>query len=170
METRLSPNCTRGRAKPIDLVVLHYTGSLSLEGTISWFLNPVSQVSAHYVIGRAGELVRMVQEADVAWHAGRAATWGGLGFVNSRSIGIELVGTQDSGFEAAQLAALWALLATIVKAYGILAAHVVGHKDVLPAQKIDPDGIRNQFPWLKAWAVASEALGLVPGETEVDPR
>ena len=169
MDIKLSPNYTGGRIRPIDLVVLHYTGSLSLEGTISWFLNPVSQVSAHYVIGRAGELVRMVQEADVAWHAGRAATWGGLGFVNSRSVGIELVGTQGSGFEPAQLDALWARLATIVKAYGILAANVVGHKDVLPGVKIDPDGVDHQFPWLKAWAVANEALRLVPGETEVAP-
>jgi N-acetylmuramoyl-L-alanine amidase len=163
----LSPNFTHGRLHPIDLIVIHYTGSLSYEGALEWFRNPQSQVSAHYVIGRDGGDAGPVAEGNTAWHAGRDARWGGEGFVNSRSIGIELVGTQDSGFESAQLATLWGLLAYLVRKYQIVAANVVGHKDVLPGVKIDPDGLNHQFPWEKAFAVATEALGLVPGETSV---
>ena len=153
-----SPNFTPSRRQPIDLIVLHYTGSLSLAGTVAWFQNPASQVSAHYVVDRDGTVVSMVHVADVAWHAGREATWQGQGFVNSRSIGIELVGTESSGFTPEQVGALWVLLVDLIRAYLIRPDRVVGHHDVLPSQKIDPDGVHQQFPWAEARAVARTAL------------
>ena len=154
-----SPNRTTRPDRHVSLVVIHYTASLSFSGTVSWFVNPAAQVSAHYLVGRDGEIAQFVDEADVAWHAGRAAEWPvGTGGVNSRSIGIELVGTATSGFTGSQLGSLWALLAGIVRRHRIAPENVVGHKDVLPAQKIDPDGLGSQFPWPVARAVAQAAL------------
>jgi N-acetylmuramoyl-L-alanine amidase len=154
-----SPNFTAGRGgRAIDLILLHYTASLSMAGTVSWFQNPASQVSAHYVIGRDGSVVQMVHDADIAWHAGREAVWQGQGFVNGRSIGIELVGTAESGFTAEQLGALWVLLTDLCRKYQVRPDRVVGHHDVLPAQKIDPDGTHNQFPWPECRGVAHAAL------------
>lgn len=144
-----------GRSKAITAVVIHYTGSLNIEGTIAWFKDPVSKVSAHYVIGRDGRLVQMVPDNRVAWHAGRSAMRPHLDEgdprkepnVNSFSLGIELVGTHDSGFERPQLSTLYTLLEQLVAKYRIPPERVVGHADIAPGRKIDPDGYAKQFDW-----------------------
>lgn len=71
-------------------LVMHYTAGVTLEGAVSWFLNPESQASAHLVIGRDGQIVQMVPFNKKAWHAGKS-TWGNLEGLNQYSIGIELV-------------------------------------------------------------------------------
>lgn len=168
-----SPNC-KARRRPswapvgaglpfINAIVVHYTGALSIEGTIDWFKREASQVSAHYVIGRDGRLVQMVREADSAWHAGRSAMFPlavpprELG-VNDFSIGIELVGTHDSGFTDRQLATLYEVLAATVAKYRIPAERVVGHCHIAPGRKEDPDGYDHQFPWAKARSVCQAAF------------
>ena len=73
----LSPNFTQGRRtyRP-EAVVIHVMDG-TLKGTDSWFSSPLSQVSAHYGIGRNGEVHQYVEEIDTAWHAGRIhdPTW-----------------------------------------------------------------------------------------------
>lgn len=155
-----SPNFRPGRRKPISAIVIHYTDSLTLESPVDWFKDKASGVSAHYVIGRDGTVVQMVKDTDVAWHAGRS-TLGGEPNVNEFSIGIELVGTQDSGFVDRQLASLYDLLARLVAQYKILPERVVGHSFVAPGRKRDPEGTNNQFPWAKAREVCRAALDAV---------
>jgi N-acetylmuramoyl-L-alanine amidase len=161
-----SPNYRSGRRKPISVIVIHYTGSYSMEGCISWFKRKEAAVSAHYVIGRDGAIVQMVRDEDVAWHAGRSA----MGpnekpprepDVNAFSIGIELVGTMDSGFTDRQLATLYELIAQLVVKYRIPPERVVGHLHIAPGRKIDPDGVDAQFPWPKTRMVAQAAYGSV---------
>jgi len=62
--------------------ILHYTAGGSPIGTIEWFSNPLSRVSAHLLITREGEVVQFVPFNRVAYHAGT--------FYNWHSIGIEL--------------------------------------------------------------------------------
>lgn len=64
----------------IDTIVFHSMDGF-YNGTISWFKNPVSKASCHYLISKFGEIRRMVKEEHRAFHA---AEW------NNRSIGIEL--------------------------------------------------------------------------------
>ncbi|MEK7643254.1 MAG: peptidoglycan recognition family protein [Patescibacteria group bacterium] len=66
-----SPNFWSGRKgyRP-EAVVIHIMDG-TLVGTDSWFATPTSQVSAHYGVGRGGEIHQYVQEGDTAWHAGR---------------------------------------------------------------------------------------------------
>ena len=46
------------------------------DGTLSWFANPASQVSAHVVFGVDGRRARVVDDENAAWHAGlHNATW-----------------------------------------------------------------------------------------------
>lgn len=155
-----SPNFSAGRkGKSVTAIVIHYTGSLSLEGTLDWFQRLESKVSAHYVIGRDGRVVQMVQEADTAWHAGRSAmdpqnTPPLEPNVNGFSLGIELVGTADSGFTDSQCASLYTLLEILVERYRISPERVVGHCHIAPGRKIDPDGYAKQFNWAKTRAVA----------------
>lgn len=160
-----------GRSKAITAVVIHYTGSMNIEGTIAWFKNPASKVSAHYVIGRDGRLVQMVPDDKVAWHAGRSSMRPHLPDgdprkelnVNSFSIGIELTGTHDSGFERAQLNTLYGLLERLVAKYRIPPERVVGHADVSPGRKIDPDGYHKQFDWDACRRVVAVAYNAAVG-------
>ncbi|MDP1646442.1 MAG: N-acetylmuramoyl-L-alanine amidase [Thiobacillus sp.] len=70
-------------------LVIHYTAGSSAAGTVAWFRNPASRVSAHLVIARDGTLTQMVPFNREAWHAGQSR-WGSLSGLNHHSIGIEL--------------------------------------------------------------------------------
>ena len=141
-----SPNCDE-RNLPVTMVVLHYTEMADAETALERLTDPEAKVSAHYLISEAGEVIRLVDEAKRAWHAG-VSFWRGLRDVNSASIGIELdhpghaLGYRE--FSEAQFSALVPLLARIVEEHGIPRANVVGHSDVAPARKIDPGEL---FPW-----------------------
>ncbi|SNS39588.1 N-acetylmuramoyl-L-alanine amidase [Sphingomonas laterariae] len=141
-----SPNHDE-RALPVSMLVLHYTGMVDAASAIDWLANPEAKVSAHYVVTEDGQVVRMVDEARRAWHAGRSH-WRGVTDVNSASIGIEIVNPgHEHGyrpFPAEQMAALLPLVADIVKRHGIARANVVGHSDIAPARKIDPGEL---FDW-----------------------
>lgn len=141
-----SPNCDE-RSLPVTMVVLHYTEMPDAETALARLTDPEAKVSAHYLISEAGEVIRLVDEAKRAWHAG-VSFWRGIRDVNSASIGIELdhpghaLGYRE--FSEAQFSALVPLLARIVEEHGIPRANVVGHSDVAPARKIDPGEL---FPW-----------------------
>jgi len=164
MRAELYPSPNHGpRRKAISAVVIHYTGSLAMEGVLRWFAQRESGQSAHYVVGRDGRLVQMVEESEAAWHAGRSAMFPREkppreSNVNDFSLGIELVGTADSGFTDRQLAALYALLERLVATYRILPERVVGHAHVAPGRKIDPDGFDRQLNWAKVRQVCQTAL------------
>ena len=141
-----SPNWDE-RALPVTMVVLHYTEMESVAASLARLTDPEAKVSAHYLIGEDGEVVRLVPEGKRAWHAG-ASYWRGHKDVNSASVGIEL---QHPGhalgyrpFADAQIDALLPLLQRIVKTHDIPRTNVVGHSDVAPARKIDPGEL---FPW-----------------------
>jgi N-acetylmuramoyl-L-alanine amidase len=163
----LSPNCD-ARALPVSMVVLHYTGMPSAAEAEARMCDATCKVSAHYMIGEDGEVVRLVPEHKRAWHAGRSY-WRGITDVNSASIGIELVNPgHEWGYRAfpeAQMQALLPLLARIVRDYDLPRANVVGHSDVAPARKEDPGEL---FDWP---GLAAEGVGLWPeaGEPAGDP-
>lgn len=161
-----SPNYDERRL-PVSILVLHYTGMQDAPSAIAWLANPESKVSAHYVVTEDGQVVRMVDEANRAWHAGRAH-WRGVTDVNSASIGIEIVNPgHEHGyrpFPEEQMSALIPLVADIVERHDIAPINVVGHSDVAPARKQDPGEL---FDWPRL-----ARLGLavpVPGGRLVDP-
>ena len=142
-----SPNFD-ARAAPVSMLVLHYTGMTDAAAAIAWLRNPVSKVSSHYVVAEDGQVLRLVAEADRAWHAG-AGSWRDVpGDLNSVSIGIEIVNPgHEFGyrpFPAAQMRAVIALSAGIVERHGIAPENVVGHSDIAPRRKNDPGEL---FPW-----------------------
>jgi N-acetylmuramoyl-L-alanine amidase len=143
---RPSPNFDV-RKLPVQMIVLHYTGMESATAAIERLADPAAKVSAHWVVTEDGQVVRMVDEAHRAWHAGKS-WWRGVTDVNSTSIGIEIVNPgHEFGyrpFPEAQMAAVEALVAAAVQRYGILPANVVGHSDVAPARKEDPGEL---FDW-----------------------
>ncbi|HSG34210.1 MAG TPA: N-acetylmuramoyl-L-alanine amidase [Sphingomonadaceae bacterium] len=141
-----SPNFNQ-RKLPISMVVLHYTGMETGEAALARMLDPVAEVSAHYMIEEDGTVFRLVDEDKRAWHAGKSY-WRGITDVNSASIGIELVNPgHEFGyrpFTDAQMEALCPLLFEIKQRHDIPRANVVGHSDIAPARKEDPGEL---FDW-----------------------
>lgn len=142
-----------GIRKP-NFVVLHHTAQNSTQQTINTFLvKGKSEVSAHYVVGRDGAVVQMVNDYLRANHAG-TGKWGNNSDLNSSSIGIELDNNGvDEPFTDAQVSSLLALLEVLKKRYNIPAANFIGHADIAPGRKNDP---RN-FPWK---VLAKKGFGL----------
>ena len=143
-----SPNHdARDPAKPVDVLLIHYTGMLSGEGALRWLCNPASKVSSHYVVFEDGRTVQLVEEGRRAWHAGRSH-WAGETDINACSVGIEIVNPGHQfgyrTFPAAQIAAVIALCRGILSRHPIPPERVLAHSDVAPMRKEDPGEL---FPW-----------------------
>jgi N-acetylmuramoyl-L-alanine amidase len=143
-----SPNFDeRNCRRPVDMVVLHYTGMPTAAAALQRLTDPEAKVSSHYMIDEDGTIYRLVPEEKRAWHAG-VAFWRGVRDVNARSIGIELVNPgHEFGyreFPAVQIDALIALLRDIASRYEVMPGNYVGHSDVAPTRKEDPGEL---FPW-----------------------
>ncbi len=164
IEQRPSPNCgprKHGIVAP-DMVVLHYTAMGCAKDALDTLCNPDNEVSAHYLIGRDGRVVQMVEDAARAWHAG-AGRWAGCNDINSRSIGIELDNDGFSPFSAVLMDALEELLAGIMSRWDIPAHHVIAHSDLAPLRKSDPGA---RFDWRR---LALRGLSVWPAEGEDSP-
>jgi N-acetylmuramoyl-L-alanine amidase len=126
-----------------NFVIIHHTAQNSCEQTLKTFTTTRTQVSAHYVICKDGTIHHMLNDYLRAWHGG-VAKWGNNTDINSSSIGIEI---DNNGFEAftdQQISSLLTLLTTLKKAYTIPAANFIGHQDIAPGRKVDPNVY---FPW-----------------------
>jgi N-acetyl-anhydromuramyl-L-alanine amidase AmpD len=100
-------------------------------------------VSAHYVVGKDGEVVKMVPLSEAAWHAGRSRHPVGGGAVNLRSVGIELVNRNDGKdpYPAAQIDALTELIGELRKALPIRYLYSHARVAVPKGRKTDPVGL-----------------------------
>jgi N-acetylmuramoyl-L-alanine amidase len=121
--------------RPETIVIHIMDGTLS--GTDSWFANPTSQVSAHYGIGKSGEVHQYVQEADAAWHAGRVDTpvWKLIRpdvNPNLYTIGIEHEGKPNDVWTEAMKQASAILIREICQRWHIPIDrdHIVGHYEI----------------------------------------
>ena len=72
-----------------EVVVLHYTASGHFQHTVDR-LATSPDLSVHFVVGRAGEIVQLVPCDRRAYHAG-LSEWKGKERVNAFSIGIEII-------------------------------------------------------------------------------
>ncbi len=136
-----------------NYVIIHHTAQHSTEQTLKTFTLTKTQVSAHYVIGRDGQTVHMLNDYLRAWHGG-VARWGNVTDINSVSIGIELDNDGAEPFQEAQLVSLLKVLTGLKKAYNIPAANFIGHGDIAPTRKNDPSAL---FPWQR---LAARGFGL----------
>lgn len=144
----LSPNVEARRGgRPVDMLLLHYTGMASAAAARGWLCNARSGVSCHYLVDEEGRITQMVGEEMRAWHAG-VSSWRGEADTNSRSIGIEIHNLGHAlgytAFPAPQMSAVAALGRDIISRHDIAPAMVLAHSDVAPARKIDPG---ERFDW-----------------------
>jgi N-acetylmuramoyl-L-alanine amidase len=163
-----SPNYgPRRDGLPPTIVVIHYTAMKSLEAARDRLCDPGAEVSAHYLIGKQGEALQLVDEAERAWHAGHG-TWRGYADINSRSIGIELDNTGLHPFPEPQMQALERLLRDVLRRWAIAPGDVIGHSDMAPGRKQDP-GPRFDWARLARQHLAAPA-GAQPGPSTPKPE
>jgi len=148
------PNKHSPRRGTIIAIVDHIMAG-TLAGTDTWFENPANQVSAHYGVGKGGEIHKYVRDGDEAWHSGvvNAPT---AAIVLARpgvdpnwyTIGIEHEGMSgDALTEEQYQATLW-LHKALIGAYGIAADpdHIIGHHTI----NADHAGCPGSgFPWAR---------------------
>jgi len=148
-----SPNCDERPAGVVaDLIIIHgislppgefggpwidhlFTNTLPPAGHPYFEQIRDLRVSSHLLVRRDGEVVQYVPFHRRAWHAG-TSSWQGRDRCNDFSVGIELEGTDDAPYGAAQYAMLARLVKALRRRYPI--ADVVAHSDVAPGRKTDP--------------------------------
>lgn len=136
-----------------DFVIIHHTAQNSCDETFKTFTTPRAQVSSHYVICREGYVYQMLDDRFRAHHAG-VSKWGPVRDMNSASIGIEIDNNGFEPFTDAQIESLLRVLDTLKTKYRIPAANFIGHADIAPKRKVDPN---IYFPWKK---LAENGFGL----------
>jgi N-acetyl-anhydromuramyl-L-alanine amidase AmpD len=135
--------------KPIAIVIHIMEGSLA--ATDSWFQTSASRVSAHYGVGKNGDVHQYVQEKDSAWHAGRvdSPVWqlleptgdGRYYNPNYYTIGIEHEGDESTDWTDAMYATSSSLIRDISARWNIPLDrnHIIGHHEIY-APKACPGG------------------------------
>lgn len=126
-----------------NFVVIHHTAQNACEQTLKTFTLERTKVSAHYVICKDGTVHHMLNDYLRAWHGG-IGSWGNNTDLNSSSIGIEIDNNGFEPFEPAQISSLLQLLAQLKNKYQIPVDHFIGHSDIAPRRKVDPN---IHFPW-----------------------
>ena len=150
-KTRLiySPNfdAKKRKQKDIRFLIFHYTGIKKEKNAIKKLTKIQSQVSAHYLIKINGEIIEMVPDLYVAWHAG-VSNWGKCSSLNKHSIGVEISNPGHQfgyvDFSKKQIKNLIKLSNSLVNKYKIKKNCVLGHSDVSPDRKLDPG---EKFNW-----------------------
>ncbi len=125
--------------RAVDTIVVHTANSVEgdpYEPKNVYNIFKKYKVSPHYMIGRDGTVYKMVDENDLAHHAGKSRMQDGRESVNAFSIGIELINSKTDYPTNAQYIALAKLIDDIKTRHKI--EHIVGHKDIAPERKSDP--------------------------------
>ncbi|MDQ6421636.1 LysM peptidoglycan-binding domain-containing protein [Paenibacillus sp. LHD-117] len=185
---------SKPRTENITHVVIHFISNAAnnprnpydVQDIYRIFLN--GGVSSHYLIGRNGEIYRLVDENRVAYHAGQGSLPGFPGYenrLNEYSIGIELmaIGTRDEmlpffpsqtydmispsniGYTDAQYRSLNLLLDEIIKRHPSIVRdrqHVVGHDEYAPGRRTDPGRL---FDWSRLRVIGQFVHIVRSGET-----
>ena len=114
---------------------------------IARLTNIQSEVSSHYLIKNSGEIITLVPELYIAWHAGKSY-WGKYKSLNRYSIGIEISNPGHENkykkFSNQQINSLLKLTRYLIKKYNINSKNILGHSDIAPERKKDPG---EKFPW-----------------------
>ena len=149
--SNFSPNYSRKvrRKSEIKFIILHYTGMQSEIESIKRLKSPKYKVSCHYLINRKGEIIQMVKDKNIAWHAGKSK-WKNFVNLNKNSLGIELVNKGHQygyqNFSSRQITSLIKLCKNLKRKYFIKKENFLGHSDIAPLRKLDPG---EKFPWKK---------------------
>ena len=144
-----SPNFSvkKRDSKKIKFLIFHYTGMKKESEAINRLTDIKSKVSSHYFIRDNGEIITIVPELYIAWHAG-VSFWKNFSSLNKSSIGIEINNPghdfKYKKFSKKQINSILLLTKSLIKKYKIKSENILGHSDIAPNRKKDPG---EKFPW-----------------------
>ena len=144
-----SPNFSipKRKNKMIKFIVIHYTGMKNENAAIKRLCDENKNVSAHYFIKNNGEMINLIPDLYVAWHAGKSS-WKNYKSLNQNSIGIEITNPGHEygykNFTQKQITTLVKLSKFLIKKYKINPKNILGHSDIAVLRKKDPG---EKFPW-----------------------
>ncbi len=126
--------------RSINTVIIHSTFNNS--GGEKYDINLIIKqfsfynVSSHYLIGRDGTIYQLVDEKNIAFHAGISKMPNGMCGVNNFSLGIEIVTSFEETPTVEQMQSLINLVKDIQKRHKI--NYILRHSDIAPNRKTDP--------------------------------
>ena len=134
-------------SKQIKFIIFHYTGMKSESDALKRLTDIQSEVSCHYLVKNNGEILKIVPDLYIAWHAGKSS-WKNYKSLNQNSIGIEITNTGHKHgykkFKKKQITSLLKLSKFLIKKYKISSNNILGHSDIAVLRKKDPG---EKFPW-----------------------
>ena len=144
-----SPNFDEKKrdSKKIKFLIFHYTGMKNESEAINRLTDIRSKVSSHYLIKNNGDIITLVPDLYIAWHAG-ISYWKNYKLLNKHSIGIEISNPghdfKYKKFSKKQINSILKLSKFLIKKYKIKSKNILGHSDIAPNRKKDPG---EKFPW-----------------------
>ncbi len=140
-------NTNKRKAKNIKFIIFHYTGMKKEIDAINLLTDQKSKVSCHYFIKKNGEILNLVPDLYISWHAG-VSSWKRFMSINRNSIGIEISNPGHNfkykKFSRKQINSILKLTKFLIKKYKIKSNFILGHSDIAPDRKKDPG---EKFPW-----------------------
>ncbi|GIW66970.1 MAG: hypothetical protein KatS3mg095_0868 [Candidatus Parcubacteria bacterium] len=131
---------SKTQTRKIDTIIIHSSYNpldndyYNLKKIINIYKN--YGVSSHYIIDKQGNIYNLIDEKNIAYHAGESKMPDGRTGVNQFSIGIELIYNRNGSPNDKQYESLNKLIENIKSRYNI--KYILGHKDVAPNRKDDP--------------------------------
>ncbi|MCX6181258.1 MAG: N-acetylmuramoyl-L-alanine amidase [Bacteroidetes bacterium] len=147
VDKKISWGYKKGAGRSVDAIIIHSTynasgtDSFSVQGVLDQFKS--YGVASHYLIDREGKIYRLVDERNIAFHAGNSSLPDGRVNVNTTSIGIEIITTLYTSPSEAQYKSVAGLVKDIQKRRVI--KYIKGHNEIAPGRKSDPWN----FDWTK---------------------
>jgi hypothetical protein len=146
--------------RDIDVIIIHSTFCDRSSDPFDFYCTMAQfkrhRVSSHYIIDRQGNIHRLVDEKNIAFHAGFGKLPDGYNAINHRSLGIEMISSETQGPTDDQYKTLAWLVKDIKSRYSI--KYIKGHSQIAPARKTDP--------WLFNW---KQFNSLLKEDTSVGP-
>jgi N-acetyl-anhydromuramyl-L-alanine amidase AmpD len=153
-----SPNFQAGRGGRQPIAIVCHIMDGTLDGCDSWFKNPAAQVSAHFGVGKQGEIHQYVKVEDTAWANGRLNRPDlSVGWIadavrdgvnpNLITVSIEHEGKPNDDMPEAQYRASLALILSLCRRFNIPAdrQHIVAHAQIDSVTRPNCPGPK--YPW-----------------------
>ncbi len=130
-QIKIDENCFKisNIQRKIDFLIFHHLLANSNDDAILALEN--HGVSAHYLIDKFGNIVQLVEDNDIAYHAG-VSFWDGNENLNINSIGIEMINSNpfENKFTKNQMNSAVSLAQYLIDKYQIKSRYVLGHSDI----------------------------------------
>ncbi len=133
----------KNKVRKIEFLVFHHIETVDVKNAVQMLQN--HEVSSHYLIDKKGKIFLLVDEKDVAYHAGKSF-FNGFEGLNKNSIGIEFLNddAKNNKFTKKQLKSGLELSLALIKKYKIKPKNIVAHSDIAYYDKdfSDVNGIK----------------------------